>query len=200
MKNSIRLVALAAAVSAITATLPLAAQAGSYQTASFVDESVSAGDYFIDSSRFLGATFKVASSEKVSMVGGNFTQYGDGGTLFAAIVAGNGKVLAETLFTPTGGEQSVALDAMLAAGSYSVVFGSGLYGATGSSGLVSGQNAIGTPSFVQYGGTLSGATAFTGDTLRVTMLTSAVPEPSTALLWAAGMLSLGLLTRRRTRG
>jgi hypothetical protein len=196
MTTSFRAAALAAS---LAAALPLAAHATSYETASFVDEATAGGDYFIDSTRFLGATFNVAANESLTSVGGNFTAFGDGGTLFAAVLSSSGDMLAETTFTPLGGDQSVTLSAALAAGSYTVVFGSGLFGATGSSGLVASQSPIGTPSFVQYGGVLANAQAFTDDTLRVTMVTSPVPEPAPVLLAGIGVLFLAVAGRRRAR-
>jgi hypothetical protein len=196
MTISIRSAVLAAA---LAIALPLVAHATSYETASFVDESVAGGDYFIDNTNFLGASFSVLSNESLNSVGGNFTAFGDGGTLFAAVLSSTGSVVAETTFTPIGGDQSVALNGALDAGTYTVVFGSGLFGATGSSGLVAAQTAIGTPSFVQLGGTLSNAQAFTGDTLRVTMVTSPVPEPEPMLLLGAGALFLAFAAKRRAR-
>lgn len=197
---------------AATAALTLVASAHAvvaapfYQSASFVDESVANGDYYLDNTRFLGATFTVTQAEAVSAIGGNFTQYGDGNNIFGAIVKLDGSgglqgqlsanVVAEALFTPTGGDQSVALNTVLQPGQYAVVFGSGLFGANGSSGLVGSQTAIGSPSFLQYDG--SSVSTFTDDTLRVTVnAVSAVPEPTSALLFATGALALGLLRRRQ---
>lgn len=194
------------------ATLALASAAHAdtpfYQSASFVDESVSGGDFLIDSTRYLGAIFTVSQAEAVSAIGGNFTLNGDGNPIFGAIVklapgaalpadvAAN--AVAETTFTPAGGDQSVALNTVLQPGQYAVVFGSGLFGTHGYSGLVSGQAAIGTPSFVQYNGSPLAAGAFTDDTLRVTVnAVSAVPEPASVLLFATGAIALGLLRRRR---
>ena len=194
MKTSFHSVVSAAILAAV---LPLAAHATTYETASFVDESVSQGDYSIDSGTFLGATFKVASSETLTSVGGNFTAYSDG-SLFAAVLNGSGNVVAETTFTPLGGDQAVALAAALTAGNYSVVFGSGLYGATGTSGLVSGQNVEGNPAIVSYAGSLTGpATAFSDNSLRVTMVTAPVPEPGALVLCATGIAFLFIASRRR---
>jgi len=200
-RNAVAVAALAL-VSAAHADTPF------YQSASFVDESVAGGDFFIDNTRYLGAIFTVSQAETVSAIGGNFTANGDGNAIFGAIVklapgaalpanvASN--AVAETTFTPTGGDQSVALNTVLQPGQYAVVFGSGLFGATGSSGLVSGQTAIGTPSFVQYNGSPLAAGQFTDDTLRVTVnAVSAVPEPTSALLFAMGAVALGLMRRRR---
>ncbi|CAM3641562.1 PEP-CTERM sorting domain-containing protein [Roseateles saccharophilus] len=198
--------AAAAAALTLAAGAHAVVAAPFYESASFVDESVANGDYYIDATRFLGAGFTVSQAEAVSAIGGNFTQYGDGNNIFGAIVKldGNGglqgqlsaNVVAEAVFTPTGGDQSVALNTVLQPGQYAVVFGSGLFGTTGSSGLVAGQAAIGSPSFLQYDG--SGVSAFTGDTLRVTVnAVSAVPEPASALLFATGAMALGLLRRRR---
>jgi hypothetical protein len=204
--------AATAASAAFAVTLACAPLAGTahaatpvYESASFVDESVSNGDYYVDDSRFLGAVFSIGVGEQLSAIGGNFTQYSDG-SLFGAIVplapgaALPGDVastaVAHTVFTPNGGDQTVSISGLLAPGTYALIFGAGLFGATGSSGLVSGQTALGTPSFVQVDG--SGASAFTDDTLRFVVLATPVPEPATAALWAAGALLLGLASRRRS--
>jgi len=210
MNNFFRTTALAAAVAA--ATLSGGAHAASvvFASASFVDESVSNGDYYIDNTRYLGAIFTISTAEQLSAIGGNFTQYGDGNAIFGAIVpVAPGAALpgdiaahavASTVFTPTGGDQTAAIIGVLTPGTYALVFGSGLYGTSGESGLVSGQLPIGTPTFVQYGssgGALT-ASAFTDDTLRVMVLATPVPEPSMAALWAGGALMLAWASRRRT--
>ncbi len=199
----------ATAAAAVFMLAAASAQADTfYQSASFVDESNAIGSYFIDNTRYLGAVFSVNTLEAVSAIGGNFTQYGDGNNIFGAIVklaAGNtlpgdlaSNTVAEVLFTPNGGDQSVALSTVLTAGNYAVVFGSGLFGATGYSGLVDSQNAVGTPSFVQYSGDTLTASNFTDATLRLTVEAAPVPEPSTALMGLAGaMLSIGIARRRR---
>lgn len=198
------------AVAAATLALAAGAHADTpfFQSASFVDEATSQGDFSVYDGKFLGAVFTVTQAEAVSAIGGNFTQYSDG-DIFGAIVrlapgaslpgeltAAN--TVAHAVFTPStgGGDQSVSLSTVLQPGRYAVVFGAGLFGTTGYSGLVSGQGALGVPSFVAYdGGT---ASAFTDDTLRVTVnAVAAVPEPATALLWAAGAIALGLVRRRR---
>jgi hypothetical protein len=209
MKQTLRATTLA--LSVLAAALPLAAHAGAsvYESASFVDESVSGGDFYIDSSRYLGAVFTVTATESLTAIGGNFTLYGDGNSIFGAIVPVVGGALpgdvastavAETLFTPAGGEQSAAISGVLTPGTYAVVFGSGLFGATGSSGLVSGQAALGAPSFVQYGGDGSlTASAFGDDTLRMTVSATTVPEPASALMIAFGLFALGMSSRLRRR-
>ena len=195
-----------ATLSAATALLPLAAHAVTpfFESASFVDESVANGDYPIYDTRYLGAVFTVNSAEQVNAIGGNFTAYGDGNSIFGAIVPVGGSgmpgdvattAVAWALFTPTGGDQTVALNNTLQPGKYALVFGSGLFGATGYSGLVAAQTAIGAPTFVDYpDGTT--ASAFGDDTLRLTVYATAaaVPEPSMLVLWCAG--SLGLLALR----
>jgi len=205
MNQALRATTLA--LSLLAAALPLAAHADTFESASFVDESVSGGDYFIDSTRYLGAVFTVTHTETLTAIGGNFTMYGDGGSIFGAIVPVVGgalpgdvasTALAETLFTPAGGDQSAAIGGVLKPGTYAVIFGSGLFGATGASGLVSGQSALGSPSFVQYGGAGAlTASAFGDDTLRVTVSATTVPEPAANLMAALGLLTLGLVARRR---
>lgn len=210
MIHSLRAAAFAAAI--LAAALPLAAHADTtiVDTGAFVDESVAGGAYFIDASRYLGVQFTLGSAVDLSSIGGNFTAYGDGGSIFGAIVPVVGgqagdvatTALAEALFTPAGGEQSAALHVVLNPGTYAVVFGSGLFGATGASGLVGGQGTLGAPSFLQYAdggsGTLT-ASGFGDDTLRITVTASAVPEPASVAMMCAGLLAMGAAARRRDR-
>lgn len=213
MKSIFGATMLAAATLTFT---PVLAQASAYQSATFVSEATAGGDYYLDNTRYLGAVFSVTANESLTSIGGNFTVNGDGNAIFGAVVRLTSadtlpaisdlaaSTVSEALFTPTGGDQSVALTGTLTAGKYAVLFGSGLFGATGASGLVASQNPVGTPTFVQYADNGSGVLAadtFNFDTLRVTLNTVAapVPEPESFALAAVSLLLLGGQSLRNRR-
>lgn len=202
--------ALVAAALGLALAAPAHAEYNLYTSANYVDENTDPfnplGNYIIDGTNLVGAEFTVTGNDvRASSLGGNFTQY-SAGTIFGAIVAVNGGVvgapssaLAHVVFDSTGGgdeTQALAAPVLLNAGTYAVVFGSGLWGATGSSGLVAGQDAIGNPVLVQSTDGTS-FSALTGDTVRVTV--NAVPEPSTWALLAGGLLGVAALRTRRSR-
>lgn len=174
-----------------------------YASANLVDENTDpfsplSGD-IVDNTNFVGATFTVSGAhELLSAIGGYFSQYSSG-TVFAAIVnadAGTGlpspgslaaQALAHTVFDASnGGDFSIALSPLdLGPGTYSVVFGSGLWGATGSAALVGSQDPVGSPTLVQS--LKAGASwAKLDDTVRVTVNATPVPEPAAAMLALVG--------------
>lgn len=178
-----------------------------FETASF--QAGENGDYLIDSTDFIGATFTLAQATDVTALDGYFTQYSDGGSLFGAIVAVDalnavpaanlsGNALAHVVFTPNGdgNDQSVALSAHLKAGTYAVIFGSGLWGADGTSGLVNGQGTLGTPTLFTGDGNSWSASSNTDVRIAVQGV-SAVPEPSTLAMLLGGLSLVGVLARRR---
>jgi len=109
----------------------------------------------IFNTQFIGSRFSITETVEVTSIGGHM---GGGGTLFGAIVelpggaglpAGSpftgGEVLASTVFTFVFPNQdvSVPLSVILPPGDYALVFGTGLFGASGSGG--NGGAGVNTP-------------------------------------------------------
>jgi hypothetical protein len=135
---------------------------------------------------------------------------GDGGTVFGDIIAAPGSQTAVTATSlvsqslghvvfnaPTDGSDAVApLSALLGPGSYELVFGSGLFGATGVSGLATGMN--GTADFFR---SIDGGQSWDpqSDSVRMTVYASPVPLPAGLPLLISGVAAFGGLIRRRAR-
>ncbi len=193
--------ALAAPVSAETYLQTATAGNPSTGSYSIYGDGTNAG------SNFIGATFALSNTATIADVGATFDGYASGDPIFAAIVsvpslagvpafapsALAGNALAETTFTPSAGDVSVALPVTLAAGTYAVVFGSGLFGATGTVGLADGNTTIGTPNiFASL--TDSSFSSYGYDTgIRIYV---DAPEPTTLALFCFAVAALGF-TRRR---
>jgi hypothetical protein len=208
--NSIRATALAAVCTALCPVSAFAADPVIYQSASLVDFTVSGepGDYYIDNTRSIGAAFQVTQAVDVTAIGGYFTHYSDG-EIFGAIVplasltslpttAVDGNALGHVVFAADGSDQSAALTLQLAPGCYGIVFGSGLFGATGSSGLVSSQLSSGNNTFSGAG---SNWAAWGDSDTRMVVYGSAaaVPEPATLALMLTGLAGCALLRKRTGR-
>lgn len=196
--------ALAAGVPAMASTV--------YASAGFVQNGET-GDYSLanDAQSLIAATFTLTEESQLTGVGGVFTQFGDSGSIFGAIIAAPTSQtdvtsssllalsLAHTVFAPPtdGSDFTTPLSTVLGPGSYELIFGSGLWGATGNSGLATGMN--GTANLLQSvdGGATWGAL---NDSVRVTVDASPVPLPAGLPLLASGLAALGALTRRRQRG
>jgi hypothetical protein len=119
----------------------------------------SGGGYSLHSNQFLGVRFQVTSKVTISRIGGHI---GGGGQVFGALVRLSGPndlpdslnlttpdVIGTTLLTLGGfPDVSSPLVQQLEPGWYALVFGSGLFGATGS-GFMPGNNPeIGVPSYI----------------------------------------------------
>lgn len=112
----------------------------------------------VSNTQFIGASFSVDQTTEVDAIGGHFNNIdaspsfsellGLGGTIFGAIVnlGSNGlptgsltqldRVLAYSVFTPNSGiDSQVSFNATLLPGTYGLIFGSGLFGANGSTTL-----------------------------------------------------------------
>jgi hypothetical protein len=165
--------------------------------------------------QFIGVRFELTSNIKTAAIGGHFfdaspldTQY------FGAIVTltdGNDfpdsfdlstpDVLATALlsFPETSADTSAPLSVDLIAGHYALVFGSGLFGATGNTGGASqNNNPLGTLSwmFSQDSPQLAWLdTNFDG----VRFFITAIPEPSAAAMVITGVLAAYGARRKRHR-
>ncbi len=198
--NLFRTGALALATTMLCAAGAHAAEPVLYQSAALVafgaDEP---GDYYIDAGRGIGSAFQLTQAADVSAIGGYFSMYSDG-AIFGAIVPlasltslpsapVDANAIAHVVFTPDGSDQTVALSAHLAPGYYGVVFGSGLFGANGTSGLVSSQLSAGNTTFSGAGS--SWTSWGDSDTRSVVYGVTAVPEPAPWAMLAAGLIACG---------
>jgi hypothetical protein len=174
------------------------------ETASMGLPAADLGGIAINSSQFLGARFHINQPAAITRVGGHFTtgQNGTGGDIFAAIaqLAGPsafptglpftpGEVLANTLIAmPTGlsAEVLVPLSVTLQPGDYLLVFGSGLFGATGEGSLTT-VNPVLTASIFPYYNANNPVpfwadrpfTSINEPKLTMRIVVQAVPEPRT---------------------
>lgn len=165
------------------------------------------GAYAIDNTSFIGSSFHLDSASDISAIGGYFSQYSDG-TIFGAILASGaawntmaGSALAEVTFAGSGADQFVNLSGPLhlAAGDYQLVFGSGLFGATGSSALVDSQYTLGTPNIQQSFNAGNSLSALSTPDVRMTVLgaVSPAPEAESYAMFLAGLGLVGAMVRRR---
>lgn len=147
---------------------------------------------------FIGARFELTTPVVTSRIGGHFVSVGVDGGFFGAIVALDGPddlpdsgdlstpdVLGVTLldFPAPSAEVFGDLELSLSPGWYGVVFGSGLFGATGRGGSVDNGDAIGVGSLIGRGTSPAWAStepASLGQSLRVDG--EVVPEPAAATL------------------
>lgn len=206
--KSFRFRLLVVALAALSSASAFAADPIVYQSAAFVDYTTSAepGGYFLDNTQSIGAAFQITQATDVTSIGGYFTQY-SADSIFGAIAplaslasmpsAGiDTNALAHVVFTPTGTDQLVSMSVHLDPGFYGVVFGSGLWGTTGTSALVSGQDGANSQLF---SGTGTGWNTFAAAdvSIEVDGTVTPVPEPSESALMVGGLAALGLVLRRR---
>ena len=187
----------------------IAAAGTLYSTADLNDFSTSSepGAYIIDSKNFIGTTFHLSSASDISDIGGYFTQFSNGnifGAILASGVAWNTvgtNALAEVTFSGSGADQTMALNGPLhlGAGDYQLVFGSGLFGATGDSALVNSQYTLGNPNILQSFDAGNTASPLSSQDVRMTVLgsVSPAPEAESYAMMLAGLGMMGAMVRRR---
>jgi hypothetical protein len=199
---------LAVAISAVLMSANASAST-LYESASFVDYTSASADgsnepgaYFIDSSTYIIATIHLDSATQISALGGYFSEYSSG-TIFGAIVSASSlsslssSALAEVVFTATGTDQSVSLSSVLtlAAGDYDIVFGSGLFGATGTGALVTYQSTNGSPTLLRSDDSGLTVSELSSSDVRITV--ASVPEPASYAMLLAGLGLMAGVARRR---
>ena len=177
-------------------------------------DGTTAGDGFSGGSHFIGADFTVAGPTQLTDIGASFVntaQQAATGPIFGAIVEVDpvtglptqdvenlaSITLAEAVFTPDAdGDTTVPLSASLQPGTYGLVFGSGLFGATGVADLLSGNDIVGSPSIFE-----NDFAPFAQDPSDIDVRLFAdgtVPEPGSLPLLLSASLLLASLARRRS--
>jgi hypothetical protein len=184
-----------------------------FETGTFTGTDL--GDYSIYDGRYLGASFSITQQTTITSIGAQFGAYSYG-TIFGAIVplaslttlpAGSPTDLASIalghtiLSMPSQIEDvSGSLSLALAPGTYGIVFGSGLFGATGTAGIGQSNDDVGSANFFQYLAAASSdwlSADGEGVRLFVDGTVSAVPEPSTWAMMILGFCGVGFLAYRR---
>lgn len=181
-----------------------------FSTADF--EAVENGTYAIDNTNFQSVNFQLTQQTLITGIGGHFSQYSSGDNIFGAIVAASSLAsaptvdssslealaLAHTVFTPDGSDQVAALSINLAPGAYTLVFGSGLWGTIGTSGLADSQDIIGAPNLFQ---TVNGGVTWSAlnANVRMDVQGTAVPVPASLPLLASALAGLGAIARKRRK-
>jgi len=153
--------AIAANLAILAAAVPASAKLV-LETATYTGDDT--GEYIVQDGRFIGAAFTLGATEQITNVGAQFGGF-PSGTIFAAIVplasqtslpsftpsdiAAN--AIADVVFSvpqATAIDYSVPLSVTLSAGSYAVIFGSGVFGADGWAGLGQLNDVVGSPNWV----------------------------------------------------
>lgn len=175
------------------------------------------GDFNIDNASFVGASFQLTQATTITGIGGHFSQYSYD-NIFGAIVSASSLnalptvtaanlaslALASTSLAPDGSDQLGSVSITLGPGTYDVIFGSGLWGTTGGSGLATGQtdNINSAAALFQ---TVNGGASWSllgENDVRIDVVgtpVSAVPVPAALPLFASGLLGLMGAARRRRK-
>ena len=159
--------------------------------------------------QFPAARFSVEGTANVTAVGGHIVSHNPG-TIFAAILQLSGpdalptgdpfdagEVIATSLFTPPtlSADVSVPLVTTLPPGDYALLFGAGLYGATGTARMHSNNPDLPEASYFYYQsgfGWIEGGSSNS----RFWVQGNIIPEPDTALLSLPAILGLYYLSRK----
>jgi hypothetical protein len=210
MKSTHMLTAAIAANLAIFASPVPASAKLVLETATYTGDDT--GEYIVQDGRYIGAAFTLGATEQITSVGGQFGGY-PGGSIFAAIVPLASQTslpsfapseiatnaLADVVFSvpqATAIDYSVPLSVTLSAGSYAVIFGSGVFGAEGFAGLGYLNNVVGSPDWVNsFYENAWDADSYDG--VRITL--TAAPELSTWAMLIIGFAGVGAVFSVRSR-
>ena len=190
-----------------------------YQSATMGTSGQTSGA-LVSANQFLGAAFTLTNAAQITAVGGHISRDGDiaDGSLFAAIVSLSGSLptgapfdsslITETTFTApvTSEDIVVPLSVTLSPGTYALVFGSGLFGATGSGAMTTNNTDLPGATYFFCDGVdhnvwcPGSATCPPGNisNTRFTVYGELVPEPGSFGLMAIGVLTL-LAVKARAR-
>lgn len=206
------------AISLLTAIVVPARADTIFQTATYT--GVDNGEFIIQSTpnftRFVGASFTISQRTDVTGIGAQFGGF-PSGTVFGAIVplasltalpAGapsqlESISLGDVVFAVAGGIHDVLqpLSVTLDPGTYGIIFGSGLFGASGFAGLGDGNATVGSPNFFDFQQVASpNWKVLNADGVRLFVegnVVAAVPEPSTWAMIILGFAGIGAVTYRR---
>lgn len=189
------------------------AQAVSLTSAALGSTGETSG-FSINDEQFLGWRFQLDNTFQVTAVGGNL---GATGNIFGAIVSTNGpnevpqgnpflpgEVLASTTFNPDSlsSDTRAPLSVRLGPGNYELIFGSGLFGATGSGFMPSNNSDFPSSTYFYYSSRTFGGSWIDGgiSNTRFVVEANAVPEPSSALgTLTFSALSAGYLLQRQLK-
>jgi hypothetical protein len=186
-----------------------------YQSATYSGNDT--GEYILTNNDLIGGSFTLTGTTAITAIGAQFGGF-PSGSIFGAIISLDPKTglplfskseleansLAHVVFSVPQAKAidlSESLSVTLAAGTYGVVFGSGLFGTTGFAGLGYLNDPSGSPSLFRSFFS-NGFESFGDDGVRVFVegeAVAAVPEPSTWAMMILGFFSLGFTAYRRKR-
>jgi hypothetical protein len=197
----------------LCAALAIPAAAGVIYQSATLGPIGQSGGLGLTSDQFLGARFEITAPTTVTGIGGHLE--GFFGSIFGSIIAldsmdalpqgspfAGGEVLASTVFTPDSpsSDYRTPLSVTLAPGTYALVFGSGLFGATGMGVMAENNTDLSGASYFWWDGSRS--SWYDGGFSNARFVVegdSAVPEPTTVALAGLAFGALALLRRRGLR-
>jgi hypothetical protein len=206
-----------AIVAALVVLAPFAAQADAVLetgTLNGTDPGDTIISTFFTPARYIGAVFTLTKTTQITEVGFGIGCCG-GGTAFGEIVAADSDNplalpsdlaaadLGHTTFNvpflnfDDSGDVSGALSVVLQPGTYAVVFGTDLFGGTGTAPITSGVDEAGYPT-IFFGEAGSDWGPFGNGPARIFVYGNAVPEPVTIALMLAGLLGVAFMARGRS--
>ena len=178
------------------------------------------GGVSVSDDQFVGWRFEIDQPLQVSHVGGHLTGSLISSEIFAAIVSLDSidslphglpltasEVVATTTFEPPFPSDAILtpLNVMLEPGAYALLYGSGLFGATGNGGVPNFSDQFSIPpttleTFIFWNETTPGIFTWReglSSQMRFVVEGMFIPEPITATLGLMGLGVLGIATRRR---